>query len=229
MIKAIVTDIEGTTSSLSFVKDVLFPYARANLAAFVKNHQHETQVKPLLDDACREAGISFDLDALIAQFIRWIDEDKKITPLKSLQGLIWEAGYNQGDFKGHIYPDAVECLKIWKGQGIHLYVYSSGSVHAQKLLFAHTEFGDLTPLFSGYFDTHIGGKREAESYRNIETAIGVPAAQILFLSDIKEELDAAKASGFKTVWLKREVEQEACSEHAQAPSFSAISLSALLA
>ena len=144
MIKAIITDIEGTTSSLSFVKDVLFPYARAKLPAFVEAHQQDAQLQSLLDDAAKIMGGEPDLQTLITQFVNWIDEDKKITPLKSLQGLIWEAGYQQGDFKGHVYADAVEALQAWKAQGLALYVYSSGSVQAQKLLFAHTEYGDLS-------------------------------------------------------------------------------------
>ena len=132
MIKAIVTDIEGTTSSLSFVKDVLFPYARANLADYVRRHKDEPQVKTLLEDTCKEAGAELDTEQLIAQLIQWLDEDKKVTPLKSLQGLIWEAGYQKGDFKGHVYPDAAENLKAWKAKGLALYIYSSGSVHAQN-------------------------------------------------------------------------------------------------
>ena len=150
MIKAIVTDIEGTTSSLSFVKEVLFPYARANLADYVRGHKDEPQVKTLLLETCKEVGAELDIGQIIAQLIQWIDEDKKVTPLKSLQGLIWEAGYQKGDFKGHVYPDAVACLKAWKAKGLDLYIYSSGSIYAQKLLFAHSEYGDLTPLFSGY-------------------------------------------------------------------------------
>ena len=184
MIKAIVTDIEGTTSSLSFVKDVLFPYARAHLPEFVRLYRGNVEVRALLDDARALAGAELDDEKLIAQFIDWIDHDQKITPLKSLQGLIWEAGYRQGDFKGHVYEDAARQLQAWKQAGHALYVYSSGSVHAQKLLFGHTVYGDLTPLFSGYFDTHIGGKREMASYQAIAVKIDLPAEQILFLSDI---------------------------------------------
>jgi enolase-phosphatase E1 len=224
MIKAIVTDIEGTTSSLSFVKEVLFPYARANLAEYVRGHKDEPQVKTLLDDTCKEAGAELDTGESIAQLIRWLDEDKKVTPLKSLQGLIWEAGYRQGDFKGHVYPDAVENLKAWKAKGLALYIYSSGSVYAQKLLFAHTEYGDLTSLFSGYFDTHIGGKKEQESYCKIAGQLGIPADQLLFLSDIKEELDAAKAAGFKTIWLTRDSTPDSLAEHRQVNSFNQISI-----
>jgi len=224
MIKAIVTDIEGTTSSLSFVKEVLFPYARANLADFVHHHKDEPQVKTLLEESCMQIGAELDTGQLIAQLIQWIDEDKKVTPLKSLQGLIWEAGYQKGDFKGHVYPDAAAYLKVWKAKGLDLYIYSSGSVYAQKLLFAHTEYGDLTPLFSGYFDTHTGGKKEQESYCKIAEQLGLPADQILFLSDIKEELDAAKAAGFKTLWLTRDSAPDAQAEHRQISSFDQISI-----
>jgi enolase-phosphatase E1 len=222
MIKAIVTDIEGTTSSLSFVKDVLFPYARANLVDYVRRHKDEPQVKTLLEESCKEVGAELDTGQLIAQLIQWLDEDKKVTPLKSLQGLIWEAGYQQGDFKGHVYPDAAAYLKTWKANGLDLYIYSSGSVYAQKLLFAHTEYGDLTPLFSGYFDTHIGGKKEPESYCKIAEQLGIPATQILFLSDIKEELDAAKAAGFQTLWLTRDSTPDPQAEHRQVSRFDLV-------
>jgi enolase-phosphatase E1 len=224
MIKAIVTDIEGTTSSLSFVKDVLFPYARAKLPEFVRQHQDEPLIKQLLADTRKEAGIELDTEGAITQLIDWIDQDKKITPLKALQGLIWEAGYQQGDFKGHLYQDAIDNLKVWKNSDISLYVYSSGSVLAQKLLFGHTDSGDLTPLFSGYFDTTIGGKKEANSYRKIAEEIGFAANNILFLSDIKEELDAAKTAGFQTIWLTRDQEPDAHAEHPQVGSFDDIKL-----
>ncbi|MEI6269735.1 MAG: acireductone synthase [Methylococcaceae bacterium] len=226
MIKAIVTDIEGTTSSLAFVKEVLFPYARANLAAYVRLNAAEPQVKKALEESCKEAGAELDTEQLITQLIQWIDEDKKVTPLKSLQGLLWEAGYQAGAFKGHIYKDAAAHLKAWKAKGLDLYIYSSGSVHAQKLLFTHTEYGDLTPLFSGYFDTHIGGKKDQESYHKIAQQIGIPANQLLFLSDIKEELDAAKAAGFKTLWLTRDSIPDPQAEHTQISSFDGVVLDA---
>lgn len=223
MIKAIVTDIEGTTSSLSFVKDVLFPYARARLPDYLRQHADDAEVKALLDDAAALAGGELGVEQLIAQFIDWIDRDQKITPLKSLQGLIWEAGYRQGDFKGHVYADAARHLQAWKQAGYDLYVYSSGSVYAQKLLFGHTEFGDLTPLFSGYFDTHIGGKRETASYLAIAEQIGLAGSEILFLSDIVEELDAARAAGFNTYWLVRDQAANPAA-HRQVNDFDAIVL-----
>lgn len=222
MIQAIVTDIEGTTSSLSFVKDVLFPYARSRMGAFVREHGREPEVAPLLEDARTAAGGSLDDEALIAQLERWIDEDRKITPLKALQGLIWEHGYRRGDFQGHVYLDAVEQLRAWHDRRLRLYVYSSGSVKAQQLLFAHTAFGDLTPLFSGYFDTTVGGKKEAESYRRIAQALGLPPDRILFLSDVKEELDAARAAGFAVRWLIRDGAPPAHPTHTVARSFAEI-------
>lgn len=222
MIKAIVTDIEGTTSSLSFVKEVLFPYARANLAAYIRSHANEALIKSLLEDVSKHADAKLTTEQIIVQLIQWIDEDKKVTPLKTLQGLIWEAGYRQGDFKGHLYPDAAASLKAWKTKGIDLYIYSSGSVYAQKLLFGHTEYGDLTPLFSGHFDTHIGGKKEKDSYHKIAGQLAIPENQLLFLSDIKEELDAAKAAGFETIWVTRDSVPNPQAEHQQVTGFDHI-------
>lgn len=222
MIKAIITDIEGTTSSLAFVKDVLFPYSRTHLAEFVHDPANKSLVEPLLAATTQEAGMELDTDATIAQLLRWLDEDKKVTPLKALQGLIWETGYRRGDFHGHIYADAVAQLQDWKRKGYDLYIYSSGSVYAQKLLFAHTEYGDLTGLFSGYFDTLIGGKRETASYQNITAHIPFIPKQLLFLSDVQEELDAAKAAGFSTLWVKRTGDLDIHASHRQVASFAEI-------
>jgi enolase-phosphatase E1 len=224
MTKAILTDIEGTTSSLSFVKDVLFPYARERMAEFVRRHAQEAAVRKELDEVRRLSGENLSEPEVIGQLIRWIDEDKKITPLKSLQGMIWEDGYKKGHFKGHMYEDAVRHLKKWHQAGIRLYVFSSGSVQAQKLLFAHTEHGDLTPLFSGYFDTTIGNKREADSYRKIAGAIGAPPGDILFLSDIREELDAARAAGMQVAWLVRDGVPDPNATHRQAANFDRITV-----
>ncbi len=225
MIRAIVTDIEGTTSSIDFVKDVLFPYARERLPGFVVTHEDKPEVQHWLHEAAREAGlVSASRQEIIDLLVRWIDEDRKATPLKALQGLIWEDGYAGGEFKGHVYPEVRENLQKWKKQGIHLYVYSSGSVAAQKLLFGHSEAGDLTPLFSGYFDTEVGGKREVDSYRRIAEAVHIPADQILFLSDIAQELDAAAAAGFQTVQLVRPPSAQTESRHEQVSDFNQISV-----
>jgi len=203
VIRAVVMDIEGTTSSLSFVKDVLFPYARTRLAEFVRAHRHEPTVRAELDAVRKMVGGNLTDEDVTVQLLHWSDEDRKVPPLKALQGMIWEAGFRAGDFTGHVYPDTVETLRAWKARGLGLFIYSSGSVQAQRLLFAHTAWGDLTPLFSGYFDTTTGGKREAGSYRKIAQEIGWLATDIAFLSDVKEELDAAKAAGFVTWQLVR--------------------------
>ena len=225
MIRAIVTDIEGTTSSLSFVKEVLFPYARRHLENFVRTHQQQTAIAQLLNDVRNEVGDhSLSLDGVNTQLISWIDQDKKITPLKALQGLIWEQGYREGDFHGHIYADALEQLRAWHAHGIQLAVYSSGSVYAQKLLFAHTEAGDLTPLFSHYFDTQIGAKIDSNSYRKITEVMGLPSDEILFLSDIKAELDAAKQAGMQTCWLVRDAIPDPQAPHMQVNQFGAIQI-----
>ncbi len=226
MIRAIVTDIEGTTSSLSFVKEVLFPYARERLPDFVRQHGPEATVRELLSQVGELAGRPLNDEEAIAQLCQWIDEDRKVTSLKSLQGLIWEAGYREGDFTGHIYADAAECLRRWHQQGLKLYVYSSGSVYAQKLLFGHSDAGDLTPLFSGYFDTQTGAKQEPGSYRQIVAALNLPAEEILFLSDIEGELDAAAAAGMSTCWLVREGGLNPAATHRQVQNFDQIELSA---
>lgn len=225
MIKAIVTDIEGTTSSLSFVKDVLFPYASEHLAAYVSAHRDEPAVREQLDAVAREVGRALSSDEAVEQLLRWIDEDKKITSLKTLQGMIWEDGYRCGDFTGHFYEDAVRNLRAWHEKGIRLYIYSSGSVHAQKLLFGYSDFGDLTSLINGYFDTRIGHKRETSSYEIIASEIGVRAGDILFLSDIREELDAARTAGMQTRWLVRDAETlDPNAPHPQVRDFDAINL-----
>lgn len=225
MIRAVVTDIEGTTSSLSFVKDVLFPYARTRLADFIRTHRHEPAVRTELDAVRTLVGGTLTDEDVTVQLLHWSDEDRKIAPLKALQGMIWEAGFRRGDFIGHVYPDAVEALKTWKTRGLGLYIYSSGSVHAQKLLFAHTAWGDLTPLFDGFFDTTTGGKREPDSYRKIAGQIGWIATEIAFLSDVKEELDAAKAAGYVTWQLVRAADGTLpAAGHPHARDFGAIAL-----
>lgn len=225
MIKAIVTDIEGTTSSLSFVKDVLFPYARSRMPAFIHDHEQDPRVAPHLDAVRRESGDpSLSLNGVVEQLLTWIDQDRKATSLKALQGMIWENGYSRGDFKGHIYADAVDVLRNWQARGLSLYVYSSGSVLAQKLLFAHTGFGDLTRLFDGYFDTTVGGKLDTDSYHAIAEAIGVSPNEILFLSDVRAELDSAAKAGYQTVWLVRDELPDPQAAHRQARDFHEVDI-----
>ncbi|MEB3206267.1 MAG: acireductone synthase [Vampirovibrionales bacterium] len=201
MIQAVLTDIEGTTSSLSFVKDVLFPYARARLADYCKTHD-------LADifNAVRTLQKNPDLtrQAIIEVLQRWSDEDQKVAPLKQLQGLIWQAGYQQGDYQGHLYEDAYLALKRLHQQGVRLFVFSSGSIMAQQLLFAHTTYGDLTPWFDGFFDTTMGSKLASDSYLAIAREIGLPADEILFLSDHPKELNAAQEAGLQVLGVDRQ-------------------------
>ena len=203
-IRAILTDIEGTTSSISFVKEVLFPYARAALPSFVRTHGQEPEVRHWLDAVATEIAASACQDEVIVEALQgWIDQDRKHTALKALQGMIWDAGYRNGDYTAHLYPEVADVLRRWHAAGMPLYVYSSGSVAAQKLFFGFSDAGDLGSLFSGNFDTEIGGKREAASYARIAEAIGIAPHDILFLSDIVEELDAARDAGLQTVLLDR--------------------------
>ena len=228
----ILTDIEGTTSSISFVKDVLFPYARRELPRFVQAHGHEPQVRQWLDQVALENG-GLCQDAMIVETLQgWIDEDRKHTALKALQGMVWEAGYHGADFTAPVYADAVDALRRWHAAGHALAVYSSGSVPAQKLLFAHTDAGDLTGLFSGWFDTAMGGKREAASYTRIAEALDVAPAGIMFLSDVVAELDAAREAGLRTTLVDRiedypePREGTACNGHPRATDFDGVSLTA---
>jgi enolase-phosphatase E1 len=203
MTRAILTDIEGTTSSIAFVKEVLFPYARSRIAAYVHSHARDPEVASALAEVSQLVGGAPSLDELGAALERFIDEDRKLTPLKWLQGKIWEGGYRDGSLQSHVYPDAERQLRAWHAAGHALYVYSSGSVAAQKLLFAHTPFGDLTPLFSGYFDTRIGAKQASDSYRAIVRELGLAPSSVLFLSDVVTELDAAVQAGLGTCWIAR--------------------------
>ena len=220
MIRAIVTDIEGTTSDIQFVHNVLFPYARQHLAAFVRDNQADEKVIAALNAVREEsAAPQASLDEVIATLIGYIDEDRKSPGLKALQGMIWRAGYVEGQFTGHLYPDVLPAFERWQQQGIALYVYSSGSVPAQKLLFGYSDEGDLTSLFSGYFDTAVGAKRETQSYHNIAEQIGVAPSSLLFLSD--QELDAAAQAGWHTLQLIRG-EADNASRHHQVNDFSQI-------
>lgn len=219
--RAIITDIEGTTSRISFVTDVLFPYAAKHLPDFIRQQQHEPDVASELD-AVRKlideptAGI----ERCIGHLLQWLAADQKVTPLKTLQGMVWAEGYKSGDFKGHIYPDVAAKLADWHRLGIQLYVYSSGSVAAQQLLFQHSDFGDLTPLFSGYFDTRIGAKRDVSAYAAILQQLQIPPRQVLFLSDIIAELDAASQLGIATVQLIRE--GQSAGKHQTASDFNQV-------
>ena len=213
----ILCDIEGTTSDIAFVKDVLFPFATEHLPHFIRSSRNRDDVKAQLVLAAEEGGLnSTHEEEIIQLLLNWIKTDRKATPLKTLQGMVWRQGYEEGTLKGHLYPDAHECLTRWQDQGLTLGVYSSGSVAAQILLFKHSKYGDLSSLFSAHFDTHIGHKREAQSYMEIirhlthQKMIKSPE-NLLFLSDVVEELDAANSAGMLTCELRRD--QLASSPH----------------
>lgn len=202
MIKYILMDVEGTTTSIDFVHEVLFPYARAKLQSFINN----------FEELCFEELAEISLEAnqkltntQAAKILEtYIDQDIKHTALKSLQGKIWKIGYESGEIKGHIYPDVQKAFKAWTDQGLTLGIYSSGSVLAQKLIFGYSTDGDLTQYLSNHFDTHIGHKREIQSYKNIARELNLEPCEILFLSDIAQELEAASAAGFEVAQLLRD-------------------------
>jgi enolase-phosphatase E1 len=224
VINAIVTDIEGTTSSIDFVHQSLFPYARKHMRSFLRAQAHRPEVVAQLQEVAQLEGRELTVEDAADVLERWIAEDRKVTPLKALQGMIWKVGYENGELKGHVYPDAPKFLRAWFEAGIKLYVYSSGSVEAQKLIFGHTAYGDLTPLFSGYFDTRIGGKRESDSYRKILGELRAASGATLFLSDVGEELDAAREAGLQTFQLLRDQTAKPSPTHRQARDFSGVAL-----
>src|ERR1700728_2525359 len=202
-VRAIVLDIEGTTSSIEFVKRQLFPFARTHIPAYVRDHAAE--LHDILDQVSRiEGNRPLSSAQLIELLLRWMDEDRKITPLKALQGLVWKQGFESGELHAHVYDDAVSALRLWHANGLRLYVYSSGSVASQQLLFSHTHHGDLTPLFSGHFDTTMGSKLDAASYRAIAASIAMPAGAILFLSAHPGEIVAAAAAGMQALLVPRD-------------------------
>ena len=196
MTQAVLLDIEGTIGDIAFVREVLFPYARARIADVLKARWGEPEI------AATAAGLATPEEAA-RQFLIWMDEDKKIAPLKTLQGIIWREGYASGALKAHLYPDAVEAMRAWHARGVKLFIYSSGSVEAQKLYFAHSVSGDLTPAIGGYFDTTTGPKGEAASYLKIATAIGFAPEAITFFSDAAAETDAARAAGLNACRVDR--------------------------
>ena len=202
-IRGILLDIEGTTTPISFVHDVLFSYARTHVRDYLEKHLNEADVRAdisLLDaDYQGQNFRANDLDAVAAHVHELIDLDSKSTGLKSLQGKIWHEGYSDGSLRAQIFPDVAPALARWRVAGLSVSIFSSGSVLAQQLLFAHTEAGDLTPFISNYFDTGVGKKGEAESYRRIAEAIGLQPNEILFISDVVSELAAARETGMKTV------------------------------
>jgi enolase-phosphatase E1 len=222
--KAALIDIEGTVGSIAFVRDVLFPYASERMDEYVLAHREEPAVREVLDQTATESGAARENEAaLLAALHDWADRDVKVTPLKALQGMIWVDGYKSSGLRGHLYPDAIDALRRFHDAGVALYIYSSGSVAAQKLLFGNSVAGDLLPLFSGFFDTTIGAKRETASYERILEQIGIPPNEAIFFSDNEAELDAAEEAGIQTVQLARPNDLTVpTTRHASVESFAPI-------
>ncbi len=206
-IKYILSDIEGTTSSISFVVDELFPYFREHIQELPKMAQ-VSEVKEsfaqVINFVKEEEGKSITTtEEVIAYLDLWCREDRKVTPLKTLQGFVWKKGYEDGDIKGHVFDDVPTCLNKWRANGLKIGIFSSGSIHAQKLLFQFSCFGDLSKHLSNYFDTKTGAKRDTATYKAIAEVLDLEPHQILFLSDIQEELAAADEIGYQTIQIVR--------------------------
>ena len=197
-VRAILLDIEGTTTPIAFVYDVLFPYARAHVRDYLRDHPDADAIALLKREwAAESPGDDAPPPGELATYVEWLmDRDRKSPGLKALQGLVWQRGYRDGELKGDVFPDVPPALERWRKGGIKTAIYSSGSVLAQRLLFSTTAFGDLTPLLSGFFDTSSGIKTSSESYRRIAAALDCSTGEMLFVSDVMAELDAARAAGF---------------------------------
>ena len=222
-IEAILTDIEGTTSSIDFVHQVLFPYSAEALPEYLRKSYQKPEIATILTEVRSEINQpDASLEQVIETLLHWIKTDQKITSLKTLQGFIWEYGFKNQDFKGHLYEDAYRNLQQWFNEGIKLYVFSSGSEKAQKLIFGYSQYGDLTPLFQGYFDTRIGNKKQASAYQNIAQEIKINPQNILFLSDVIAEAEAAKSAGYNTILLARKELPKSDHHHSVVTSFDEI-------
>ncbi len=227
MIKNIITDIEGTITDIHFVHQVLFPYAKQHLPDFVLQHQQLPEVLHELNVVrAHLENPQARIEAVIDQLLTWIHHDVKISPLKNLQGMLWLQGYQQGHYKGHLYQDAFEKLTSWHKQGIKLFVYSSGSIQAQQLLFEYSAFGDIRYLFQEYFDLRVGPKKEAASYQQILNSIQSKANETLFLSDVVAELDAARLNNINTILLDRNNTVVEKNQHRSVLSFDEILIGA---
>jgi enolase-phosphatase E1 len=201
---AILLDIEGTIGDIRFVRDVLFPYARERMNQTLFAHWNEPEIAHAVAQAREISGLPLDgAVAATELFLSWMDGDKKITPLKSVQGYIWRDGYVQGALKAHLYPDAVDAFAAWRGQGLKLYIYSSGSIEAQKLYLAHSVAGDVSAYFDGFFDTTSGPKQDAGSYSAIARTLDVAPDRIMFFSDMAPEILAAKSAGLSAIRIDR--------------------------
>ncbi|XP_037817326.1 enolase-phosphatase E1 [Lucilia sericata] len=215
-VKIILTDIEGTTTSISFVKDTLFPYAKEHTEKYLQDTCETLETKNIIKDLknlpqyevfLKETSTTPEKEVdinVISQFVNYlIDKDLKLGPLKTLQGYVWAEGYKSGNIKGHVYPDVPAAFKLWHEAGVSVAIYSSGSIKAQQLLFGQTELGNLLPYITAHFDTTSGHKQEKQSYINIAQSLNIDPQDILFLTDIVKEAEAARLAGYQTAVLSR--------------------------
>jgi enolase-phosphatase E1 len=204
--KLFLFDIEGTTTDFNFVHKVLFPYSRERMQDFVQ--KNEKNLEAPLREATKtieaEGGKKPDTQTIINTLIQWIDEDRKHKALKEIQGLIWDEGYKNGAFKGHVYSDVRPFFENLASSGYLIGIYSSGSVHAQKMIMTNSTAGNLTPFIKYYFDTAVGQKRDKVSYQNIAIKTQLNPPEIHFFSDIPEELKAAELAGFRVTHVLRD-------------------------
>jgi enolase-phosphatase E1 len=199
-VRAILLDIEGTTTPIAFVHDVLFSYAREHVREFLAANSAAEDVALLREEQAIDVKEGRNPPTELTAYVEWlISLDRKSTGLKSLQGKIWRQGYVEGSLKSQVFADVAPAFARWRERGLRISIFSSGSVLAQQLLFAHTEAGDLTPFIESYFDTTVGKKGEAESYRRIADVMGLEPEEILFVSDVVAELEAASEVGMKTL------------------------------
>lgn len=224
-VQAVLCDIEGTTSSLSFVHDVLFPLSYDRMEDFIKQNWDSDSIRQEIQKIQSQSGNS-QRDEIIKTLRNWINEDRKEGPLKSIQGKIWKDGFESGIIRGHVYNDVLSNFREWQNSGIRICIFSSGSVEAQKLLFRYSEAGDLSQFISAYFDTATGPKKESSSYKKIASELSLPSESILFLSDVQSELDAARTAGMQTIQLLRESVIQNSSGHPTVSSFDEIKFSA---
>jgi enolase-phosphatase E1 len=198
--RGILLDVEGTTSSISFVYDVLFEFAKRHVGEFLARHGDDPLVRSLAAGIAAEAGTEAtgSPERLALAAIELMNRDVKSTPLKALQGLIWRGGFESGELVAHVFPDVPPALEQWAASGLDVRIYSSGSIEAQRLYFGHTGAGNLLPHLRGHYDTTTGPKREASSYAKIAADMGIEPRQVLFVSDVGAELDAARAAGMAT-------------------------------
>jgi enolase-phosphatase E1 len=224
-IRCALMDIEGTIVPIAFVRDVLFPYAKRRMASFLLERRDDPAVRQCAalcqDSVADEAGIRVDYDHLAAILDQWIEQDRKHTGLKGLQGMIWKEGYERGAFAPALYEDVLPALMAWRTAGLQLALYSSGSEQAQRLLLGNTTKGDLTGFFAHFFDTRVGPKTEPASYRRITTQLQLSPKAVHFLSDVELELDAAWAAGMKVTQIARPGTQPSA-RHPVAADFRAV-------